>query len=158
MVMPTGLAVHTIETSNIPPKRKSALLRMVDDLTGGKVEKFQESPAHTAVVHKGHLHSLGHLARQDGEALLAGMIAGAADAELGTTHAPLVMGVAGAIGAIVCSGSWAETTMRNVSSTGVGIFGYMEARDFFNVKKTISAAGDAIAGEDPIVSWAKKNL
>lgn len=158
MVMPTGLAVHSIESSNIPPKQKSALLRMVDQLTGGAVEKFQESPAHQSLIHKGHLHSLGHLARQDTEALLAGMIAGVADAELGTTHAPLVMAVAGAIGAIASSGTWFETTSRNVSSTGVGIYGYIEMKEFFGVKKTLSAHGDSIEGEDPIIAWGKENL
>lgn len=155
MVMPTDLAIHSIETSNIPPKQKSALLRMVDNLTGGAVEKFHESPANQSLVHKGHLHSLGHLARQDTEALLAGMIAGAADAELGTTHAPIVMAVAGAVGALACSGSWAETTFRNVSSTGMGIFGYMEMKDFFGVKKTVSAHGESAEGEDPIIAYGK---
>lgn len=155
MVMPTGLAIHSIETSNIPPKQKSALLRMVDNLTGGAVEKFHESPANKSIIHKGHLHSLGHLARQDGEALLAGMIAGVADAELGSTHAPLVMAVVGAAGALACSGSWAETTFRNVSATGVGIFGYLEMKDFFGVKKTISAHGESVEGSDPIIEFGK---
>ena len=153
--MPTGLAIHSIETSNIPPKQKSALLRMVDNLTGGAVEKFQESPAHKAVLHNGHLHSLGHLARQDSEALLAGMIAGVADAELGTTHAPIVMAIAGAVGALACSGTWAETTFRNVSSTGIGIFGYIEMKEFFGVKKALSAHGESVEGSDPIIEFGK---
>lgn len=155
MVMPTGLAIHSIETSNIPPKQKNALLRMVDSLTGGAVEKFQGNPENKTVLHKGHLHSLGHLARQDSEALLAGMIAGAADAELGSTHAPLVMGIAGGIAAIAASGTWAETTFRNVSSTGVGIYGYLEMKDFFGLKKTVSAHGDPVEGSDPIIEFGK---
>lgn len=153
--MPTGLAIHSIETSNIPPKQKNALLRMVDNLTGGAVEKFQENPSNKTLVHKGHLHSLGHLARQDSEALLAGMIAGVADAELGTTHAPIVMAITGAVGALACSGSWAETTFRNVSSTGMGIFGYMEMKDFFAAKKTLSAHGESAEGVDPILEYGK---
>jgi hypothetical protein len=155
MVMPTGLAIHSIETSNIPPKQKSQLLQMVDRLTGGAVEKFQESPANKAVLHKGHLHSLGHLARQDTEALLAGMIAGVADAELGTTHAPLAMAIAGGVAAIAASGTWAETTFRNVSATGVGIYGYLEMKEFFGVKKTLSAHGEPETGSDPIIEFGK---
>jgi hypothetical protein len=155
MVMPTGLAIHSIETSNIPPKQKSALLRMVDNLTGGAVEKFQESPAHQSIVHKGHLHSIGHLVRQDSEALLAGMIAGVADAELGTSGAPLTMAVVGAVAAIAASGTWAETTFRNVSATGMGIFGYVEMKDFFGVKKTLSAHGESVEGSDPIIEFGK---
>lgn len=156
--MPTGLAIHSIETSNIPPKQKNALLRMVDQVTGGAVERHHDSPANKALIHRGHLHSLGHLVRQDSESLIAGAIAGVADAELGTTHAPLVMAAVGAVGALVCSGSWAETTFRNVSASGLGIFGYMEAKDFFAVKKTLSAHGEPMSGEDPILKYAKENF
>jgi hypothetical protein len=155
MVMPTGLAVHSIETSNIPPKQKSALLRMVDNLTGGAVEKFQEKAENQTLVHRGHVHSLGHLLRQDTEAGLAGMIAGVADAELESDMAPLVMAAVGAAGTIMCSGSWAESTFRNVSSTGVGIFGYVKMKELFATKKTLGAHGETTQDEDPIIAFGK---
>jgi hypothetical protein len=152
--MPTSIAFHSIAQSNIPPKEKSSILRLVDNLTGGAMTKAEEK-SHETIVHKGHMVSLGHLLRQDTEATLAGMIAGTIDAEMGSTHAPLLMGIAGAIGALACSGHWSETTFRNVSATGMGIWGYTQAHEFFSVKKTITAHGDTVEGEDPIIAFGK---
>lgn len=159
MPMSTDLAYHSIAQSNIPKAEKSSLMKMVDNLTRGSLSRYEEKNIEGKIVHKGHLHSALSVLRQDTEAFAFGGIVGAVDAEMGATiSAPMAAGL-GAIAAILSSGTWMETSARNLSATGMGIMGYQAGSNFIKEKRLIgkSAVGGEV-NEDPIMSWAKQNL
>ena len=154
--MPTELVYHSIAQSNIPKSEKSGLLKMVDTLTRGSISKYEEKNVSGVVVHKGHLHSLMSVARQDSEAFLFGGMMGAIDQETGSQKTPVIAGALGAVLAVLSSGTWFETSMRNLSSTGMGIWGYQSGTNFMKEKRL--ASGTHVAGEaaeDPIIAMGK---
>ncbi len=151
--MNTDLVFHSIAQSNIPKQEKGNLLKLVDHLTKGSLTRYEEKNIHGTVVHKGHLHSLASLARQDGEAFMFGGMMGAIDAETGSTKAPIVAAGLGAVLALLSSGTWMETSSRNLSATGFGIFGYQQGSAFMKEKRLATAGvhGDV----DPIIEMGK---
>lgn len=156
MTMPTELVYHSIAQSNIPRPEKSGLLALVDNLTRGALSRYEEKNVAGTVVHKGHLHSLMSLARQDSEAFLFGGMMGAIDQETGSQKTPVIAGALGAALALLSSGTWFETTTRNLSATGFGIWGYQSGKNFMQEKRL---AGTHVAGEvdeDPIVAKGKE--
>ncbi len=158
MTMPTDLVFHSIAQSNIPKQEKNSLLKMVDHLTRGSMTRYEERNIEGKIVHKGHMHSALSVLKQDTEAFIFGGIVGAADAEMGgTISAPMAAG-AGALLAILSSGTWVESSARNLSATGMGIMGYQAGSNFIKEKRL--GAKSTITGEveDPIMSWAKQNL
>lgn len=159
MPMSTDIVYHSIAQSNIPKTEKNSLLQMVDRLTKGSISRYEEKNIEGKVVHKGHMHSALSVLRQDSEAFVFGGLVGAADAEMsGTMSAPVAAAV-GAILAIVSSGTWMETSARNLSATGMGIMGYQAGANFVKEKRLVGKS--SVGGEvhkDPIIDWANKNL
>lgn len=154
--MPTDLVFHSIAQSNIPKPEKNSLLKLVDHLTKGSLSKYEERNIEGKVVHKGHLHSLMSLMRQDTEAYLFGGIMGAIDAESGSNKTPVIAGALGAVIAVLSSGTWVENSARNLSATGIGIWGYQSGSNFMREKKL--AGNTSVHGEveDPIIAMGKK--
>lgn len=159
MTMSTDLVFHSIAQSNIPKAEKSSLIKMVDNLTRGSLSRYEEKNIEGKIVHKGHMHSALSVLRQDTEAFLFGGLVGAADAEMGGTISAPAAAAVGAIAAILSSGTWMESSARNLSATGMGIMGYQAGANFIKEKRLIgksSVAGEV--NEDPIMNWAKQNL
>ena len=81
---------------------------------------------------------------------------GAIDQETGSQKTPVIAGALGAVLAVLSSGTWFETSMRNLSSTGMGIWGYQSGTNFMKEKRL--ASGTHVAGEaaeDPIIAMGK---
>lgn len=151
--MNTDLVFHSIAQSNIPKQEKGNLLKLVDHLTKGSLTRYEEKNVHGTVVHKGHLHSLASLARQDSEAFMFGGIMGAVDAGTESDKSPVIAAGIGAVMALLSSGTWAETSFRNLSATGLGIWGYQQGQAFMKEKRL---AGSSVHGEsDPIIEMGK---
>lgn len=157
MTMPTDLVFHSIASSNIPRQEKSGLLKLVDSLTRGSISRYEEKNVAGTVVHKGHLHSLMSVARQDGEAFLFGGMMGAIDQETGSDKTPVIAAGLGAIVAVLSSGTWMETSARNLSATGTGIWAYQAGKNFMKEKRLAAGGGSVAgeAGEDPIIAMGK---